>query len=415
MGDVVGRLFREFAITLAVTIVISAVVSLTLTPTLSAPLAAAPTTEARRAAFGTRAQALIDDVIDRYDVALDWVLDRQTATLIVAAGDAGADRHPLPGDPQGPVPHPGHRPLQGVTEAGQSISYARMADLQQQVAAALLKDPDVASLTSYIGVDGTNTTLNTGRMLINLVPLGQRTVIAGRRSSSACASAPTHVAGMTLYLQPVQDLTIDSNVGPHPVPVRAARAPTRRPSTPGPAKLVAAARATSRRCATSPPTCRARACRPSSPSTATPPRGWAITPATVDDALYDAFGQRIISTIFTESNQYRVILEADPTHDQHARRRLASLYMTAASGAPTPLSALSPRSRPRPRRCRSTTWPSSRPPTSPSTPRRASRWATAVNAIEKDEKRHRRARRRSPPPSWAPPTPTRPRSATSCG
>ena len=175
MGDVVGRLFRQFAITLAVTIVISAVVSLTLTPTLSALWLRPRRRDSARAASRSARTRSIDDVIERYDGALDWVLDRQTATLIVALATLALTVVLYLVIPKGLFPTQDTGLVQGVTVAGQSVSYAHMGDLQQQVAAALLKDPDVASLTSYIGVDGTNTTLNTGRLLINLVPLGQRT------------------------------------------------------------------------------------------------------------------------------------------------------------------------------------------------------------------------------------------------
>ncbi|HEX3405880.1 MAG TPA: efflux RND transporter permease subunit, partial [Caulobacteraceae bacterium] len=174
MGDVVGRLFREFAITLAVTIVISAFISLTLTPTLAA-LWLRPQEEVRESGFSRRVHGVIDDVIERYGVALDWVLERQTATLMVALATLALTVILYLMIPKGLFPTQDTGLVQGVTVAGQSVSYARMGELQQQVAGELVKDPDVASLTSYIGVDGTNTTGNVGRYLINLVPLGQRT------------------------------------------------------------------------------------------------------------------------------------------------------------------------------------------------------------------------------------------------
>jgi multidrug efflux pump len=336
MGDVVGRLFRQFAVTLAVTIVISAVISLTLTPTLSALWLRRPDEE-KESRFSKRAHTLIDNVIERYGVALDWVLERQTPTLIVALATLAVTVILYLVIPKGLFPTQDTGLLQGVTVAGQSVSYARMGDLQQQVAAELVKDPDVASLTSYIGVDGTNTTQNIGRYLINLVPLGQRTssqpdILEHLRQRA------DHVAGMTLYVQPVQDLTIDSNVGrteyefsiegpdtptvntwaanivdklSHEPKVRNVAADVQGQ---GLSAFVAIDRDTAARLA--------------------------ITPSTVDDALYDAFGQRIISTIFTESNQYRVILEADPKQI-NTPQGLASLYMNAANGAPTPLGAIS--------------------------------------------------------------------------
>jgi multidrug efflux pump len=336
MGDVVGRLFRQFAITLAVTIVISAFISLTLTPTLAA-LWLRPPDEARESGFSKRAHETIDRVIERYGVALDWVLERQTATLIVALATLALTVVLYLVIPKGLFPTQDTGLVQGVTVAGQSVSYAHMGDLQQQVAAQLVKDPDVASLTSYIGVDGTNTTQNIGRYLINLVPLGQRTSSQADILDRLRQRADT-VPGMTLYLQPVQDLTIDSNVGrtEYQFSIEGPDTPTvntwaanivdklsREPKVrnvaadvqgQGLSAFVGIDRDTAARLA--------------------------ITPSTVDDALYDAFGQRIISTIFTESDQYRVILEADP-NQINTPQGLAGLYMTAANGAPTPLGAIS--------------------------------------------------------------------------
>jgi multidrug efflux pump len=336
MGDVVGRLFREFAVTLAVTIGISAFISLTLAPTLSA-LWLRPIGERRESAFARRSLQIIDGVIARYGVALDWVLQRQRATLIVALGTLALTVALYVLIPKGLFPTQDTGLVQGVTIAGQSVSYERMGALQQQVASAILKDPDVASLTSYVGVDGTNPTLNSGRMLINLVPLDRRTssqpAILDRLRQRATA-----VPGATLYVQPVQDLTIDATVGrtqyqfalqgPDQATVNtwAANVVDRLDREPkvrnvaadvqsqGLSAFIGIDRDTAARLA--------------------------ITPSTVDDALYDAFGQRIISTIFTESNQYRVILQAAPG-EIDTPQGLANLYMTAGNGAPTPLGAIS--------------------------------------------------------------------------
>jgi len=336
MGDVVGRLFRQFAVTLAVTIVISAFISLTLTPTLSALWLKRPD-EGRESRFAKAASRFVDGVIERYGVWLDWVLERQTATLIVALATLALTIVLYLMIPKGLFPTQDTGLVQGVTVAGQSVSYARMGALQQQLAAEIVKDPDVASLTSYIGVDGTNTTQNTGRYLINLVPLGQRTspptAILDRLRQRANA-----IAGISLYLQPVQDLTIDSNIsrtqyefsleGPDQPTINTwaanivaalAKDPKLRNvgadvQDQGLTAYVAIDRDTAARLA--------------------------ITPSTVDDALYDAFGQRIISTIFTESNQYRVILEADPSQI-NTPAGLSTLYMSSGGGAPTPLGAIS--------------------------------------------------------------------------
>jgi multidrug efflux pump len=335
MGDVVGRLFRQFAVTLSVTIVISAFISLTLTPTLAA-LWLKPPNEARESRFSKQASHFVDRVIARYGQALDWVLARQTATLLVALATLAITVILYLVIPKGLFPTQDTGLVQGVTVAAQSVSYGRMGELQQQVASELLKDPDVESLTGYIGVDGVNTTLNTGRYLINLVPEGQRTSSQAdtlARLQQRAAAVP----GMALYVQPVQDLTIDANVsrtqyqfsleGPDQATVNtwAANIVAQLAKDPklrnvgadvqdqGLSAFIAIDRDTAARLA--------------------------ITPSTVDDALYDAFGQRIISTIFTESNQYRVILEADPALI-NTPQGLGTLYMSAAGGAPTPLGAI---------------------------------------------------------------------------
>ena len=231
---------------------------------------------------------------------------------------------------------------------------------------------------------------------------------ASRDHPPAAAARPPSVAGITLYMQPVQDLTIDATVSRTQYqfvagrrrPGRARHAGRRSWSTQLPA--AAAARATS------PATCRTRAWRPTSTSTATPPARFGITPATVDNALYDAFGQRIVSTIFTQSNQYRVILEADPKL-QSSLDSLASIYLP--SGRRRPGAALRDRhgrgaDR---RRCRSTTSASSRRPRSPSTSRRAPRSARRSTAIQQAEQRDRHAGQRHRPPSRARRWPSRPR------
>ena len=336
MGDVVGRLFRQFAITLAVTIIISAVISLTLTPTLSALWLKRPD-ERRASGFERRSKAVIDALIARYDTALTWVLDRQRATLAVAIATLALTVLLYLLMPKGLFPTQDTGLVQGVTVAGQSVSYERMSQLQQQLAGQLLTDPDVESLTGYVGVDGTNTTLNTGRFLINLKPLGQRSS-SQAQALQRLQRLSDKVPGITLFLQPVQDLTIDSTVGraqyqfsiegPDEATVDTwsgrivdalsqdkhlrnvgADVPSQ-----GLAAFIAIDRDTAGRLA--------------------------MTPSSVDDALYDAFGQRIVSTIFTESNQYRVILEADPK-GLDTPETLGALPLAAgAAEAPTPLGAI---------------------------------------------------------------------------
>ena len=333
MGDVVGRLFRQFAITLAVTIVISAIVSLTLVPTLSARWLKTHE-KAADSRLGKRTEAIFNSVVDRYDRGLEWVLDRQMATLIVALATLALTVLLYIFIPKGLFPTQDTGLLQGVTQSTQTISYAHMATVQNQLATALMKDPDVENISSYVGVDGTNNTLNAGRMLISLKPRGQRTgsqaqVMAdlGRRARE--------VAGVTLYLQPVQDLTIDSNVGPtqyefalqgsnqDEINLWAGKLVAQLANTPqvrnvsadvqsqGLSAMVNIDRATAARLG--------------------------VTAETVDEALYDAYGQRIISTIFTESNQYRVILEADPTYLQDPNS-LSQIYVPTSGGGSVPLS-----------------------------------------------------------------------------
>jgi multidrug efflux pump len=334
MGDVVGRLFRQFAITLAVTIVISAVVSLTLVPTLSARWLHEPE-EARESNLGRRARALFDNVLKRYDSALVWVLDRQRATMIVAVATLLLTALLYVIIPKGLFPTQDTGVIQGVTEASQTISYARMATLQQQLAGVLLKDPDVASISSYVGVDGTNNTLNAGRMLINIKPRGQRSGSQDKILDDLRKRAET-LAGITLYLQPVQDLTIDSNVGPteyefalqgsnqDEINLWAGKLVAKLNTTPQVRNVSADVQ--SQGLSASINIDRATAAR------------LGVTAETVDEALYDAYGQRIISTIFTESNEYRVILEADPATQQDPSS-LAQIYVPTTSGGSTPLSS----------------------------------------------------------------------------
>ena len=345
MGEVVGRLFHEFAITLAVTIVISAVVSLTLVPMLCAKLlhhrAVAETSRFERVSA-----RLFDGLVDRYAAALRWVLDRQGATLLVALATLVATVALYVVIPKGFFPVQDTDLIQAVTQAAPTTSYAAMADHQQALAAAILEDPDVVSLSSLIGVDGTNATLSSGRLLVNLKPRDQRTDSASaiiRRLQAATA----RVAGVSLYMQPVQDLTIDTNVSAAQYQFVL--------ENPDPAtfdvwvpKLLDHLRQSPELADVASDNQQGGLAAYLTIDRATAGR-FGITPATVDNALYDAFGQRIVSTIFTQSNQYRVILEADPA-EQQSLRSLNSIYLPSStadtSGAQTagsgqvPLSAI---------------------------------------------------------------------------
>jgi multidrug efflux pump len=332
MQDVVGRLFREFAITLAVTILISAVVSLTLVPMMCAKLlkqhlqtAAAP--ESGRWFAG---------LVAWYGRKLTWVLDHQRLTLWVATATVVVTVLLYILIPKGFFPDQDTGLIQGVSEASESISYAGMADRQQALAVAILTDPDVRSLSSFIGVDGNNVTLNSGRFLINLKPRNQRTsnvldVIRRLRSETS------NVAGVTLYMQPVQDLTLDNTLSRTQYQFTLESADPLALSTWTP-KLLSVLRQQSELAdVVSNEEDNGLAVYVTIDRDSAARLG--ISVGTVDNALYDAFGQRIVSTIFTQSNQYRVIMEADP-QSYRSVDSLASIYVPTASGGQVPLSAI---------------------------------------------------------------------------
>jgi len=337
MADVVGRLFREFAITLAVTIVISAVVSLTLVPMLCAKLLRfIPEDDMNW--FMRKTQLLFDRIIERYGVWLNWVLDRQALTQIAAAIVLAVTVLLYIVIPKGFFPVQDTGLIQGISEAPASVSFATMSERQVALADAILKDPDVVSLSSFIGVDGTNATLNSGRFQINLKPRDDRSLDASaiiRRLQGEIAN----VTGIDLYMQPVQDLTIDATVSRTQYQFTLQDANTAEFATYVPKLMAALQRIPDI-------TDAATDFGQSGLSTyilidrATAGR-FGITPATIDNALYDAYGQRIVSTIFTQSNQYRVILEATP-EAQQTLSSLDSIYLPSSlsSSGQVPLSAI---------------------------------------------------------------------------
>jgi len=337
MGDVVGRLFHEFAITLAVTIVISAVVSLTLVPMMCAKLlrhhsAQEETGIARWA--NERFQALID----YYGVRLQWVLDHQPLTLFVAVVTLAVTILLYIFIPKGFFPVQDTGVIQAITEAPQSVSYADMSRRQADLAATILKDQDVVSLSSFIGVDGSNITLNSGRMLINLKPVDDRSDSASdviRRLQTETAD----VSGISLYMQPVQDLSIDTTVSRTQYQFVLEDANPTEFNTWVP-KLVDRLQQVKQieDVASDQENQGLSAYLTIDRDTAA---RFGITPATVDNALYDAFGQRIVSTIFTQSNQYRVILQADSSL-MASLDSLGTIYLpsSTAIGGQVPLSAL---------------------------------------------------------------------------
>ena len=339
MGDVVGRLFHEFAVTLAVAILISAVVSLTLTPMLCARLLR-HTPEDSHGWLYQATGRFFERLIAGYGRMLVAVLNQKTLTLLVFAATIGLTAWLYAVAPKGFFPVQDTGVIQAITEASQSTSFAAMSERQQAMAEHVLQDPAVQSLSSFIGVDGANATLNAGRMLINLKPKAERdaassdiSVVIRRLTESSRA-----VPGMALYLQPVQDLTIEDRIAKTQYQFLL--------SSPDAAALTQWTEALLARLRELPQLAdvgsdlqeqglqayieidRAAASR------------LGVTVAAIDNALYNAYGQRLISTIFTQSNQYRVVLEVEPRF-RSGPQGLSQLYVPASSGAQIPLASVS--------------------------------------------------------------------------
>jgi multidrug efflux pump len=329
MQDVVGRLFREFAITLAAAILISLVVSLTLTPMMCAKLLKPATKEKSGPDW-------VERLIGGYARWLTWVLGHQTLTLLVAVGTLGLTVVLYLAVPKGFFPVQDTGVIQGISEAPQSISFRAMSERQQSLSRVILADPAVASLSSYIGVDGDNVTLNSGRLLINLKPHGERDVTASQvidRLRPELAKLP----GIELYMQPVQDLSIEDRVSrtQFQFSLESPDGELLQEWTP---RLVAALRE-----------------RPELTDVASDLQSnglqiyldidrdaaarLGIEISAITDALYDAFGQRQISTIFTQASQYRVVLEAE-TGSRLGPQALEQLFVQSEGGTPVRLSSL---------------------------------------------------------------------------
>jgi multidrug efflux pump len=336
MQEVVGRLFREFAVTLAITILISAVVSLTLVPMLCAKLLRHRSAEKPQGAVAAKSEELYNRLVAAYDRGLCWVLDHQRLTLQVTVGTLLFTVFLYAVISKGFFPVQDTGLVQGITEAGPTVSFAEMQKRQEALAAAILKDPDVAGLSSFIGVDGANTTLNSGRMLITLKDKSDRSSsfddILTRLNGTSRA-----VAGISLFVQPVQDLTIDSTVSRAQYQYVLEDASTSVLNQWVP-KLVESMQKqpelanvstnfTDKGLAAYVNVDRDTAAR------------FGITAATIDNALYDAFGQRIISTIFTQSNQYRVILESGGP-EQKSIAAMNDIYLPSSGGGQVPLSSI---------------------------------------------------------------------------
>ena len=325
MGDIVGRLFREFAVTLSVTILVSAVVSLTLTPMMCAKLLKHKP-ESQRGRFYQVSEHAFESVIAFYGRTLKWVLKHQTATLFVAVATLVLTVVLYIIVPKGFFPVQDTGIIQGISQASQSISFPAMAEKQQQLTEVILKDPAVDSLSSFIGIDGTNQTLNSGRMLINLKPLNQRKMNASdviRRLQPNLEK----IEGITLYMQPVQDITVDDRVSrtqyqytledpdSNELNLWTAKLMDKLKQIPELEDL--ATDQQTQGLAASLVIDRVTASR------------MGITPNMIDQTLYDGFGQRQVDTTYTQLNQYHVILETMPEFQKNPTK-LQDIYVRSA-------------------------------------------------------------------------------------
>ncbi|HVZ18491.1 MAG TPA: multidrug efflux RND transporter permease subunit [Terriglobales bacterium] len=334
MGDIVGRLFREFAVTLSVTILVSAVISLTLTPMMSSKLLKhrKPSEQGR---FYVWSERWFNRIIQKYGTTLQWVLKHQTATLVVTVGTLILTLFLFWYVPKGFFPVQDTGVIQGISEAPQTTSFSAMAQRQRQLADVILKDPDVASLSSFIGVDGQNVTPNSGRFLINLKPRDEREADASeiiRRLQPKLAQ----VTGITLYMQPVQDLTVENRVSRTQYQYSLEDASATELGQWAP-KIVQKFQTLPelRDVASDQQNHGLEASLVIDRDTAS---RLGVTPQAIDDTLYDAFGQRQVSTIFTQLNQYHVVLEVDPQFQQDPSQ-LANIYVHSSTGQQIPLSA----------------------------------------------------------------------------
>ena len=334
MGDVVGRLFREFAVTLAVTILVSAVVSLTLTPMMCAKLLKTRGSD-KHGRFYQATERLYQRVIDRYGTTLRWVLTHQTATLVVTVATLVFTIALFLFVPKGFFPVQDTGVILGVSDAPQTVSFDAMAQRQQALAQVILKDPGVDSLSSFIGIDGVNTTPNSGRIQINLKPRSQRKQSASdiiRRLQPELAK----VSGITLYMQPVQDLTVEDRVSRTQFQYSLESADANDLNVWVPRLMEKLNNLPELRdVASDQLTNGLKADLVIDRDTAS---RLGILPQAIDDTLYDAFGQRQVSTIFTQLNQYHVVLEAHPSFQQ-SPDSLKNIYVHSSNGTQVPLSA----------------------------------------------------------------------------
>jgi multidrug efflux pump len=336
MGDIVGRLFREFAVTLAVTIVISAIVSLTLTPMMAARLLKNPKTVKHGRVYEASERAYVR-VIEYYGQTLQWVLKHQTITLLATAGALALTLYLYVIVPKGFFPVQDTGVILGISEGPENVSFTSMAERQQKLTKVVLQDPDVASLSSFIGIDGTNTTQNNGRIQINLKAHEDRNVTASdviQRLQPELAK----VEGITLYMQPVQDLTVEDRVSRTQFQYSLEDADASELND-WSGRILTKLRAQPelRDVASDQQNGGLKADLVIDRDTAA---RFGILPQAIDDTLYDAFGQRQVSTIFTQLNQYHVVLEVGQQF-QDDPSDLSHIYVKSVSGQQVPLSTFS--------------------------------------------------------------------------
>jgi multidrug efflux pump len=336
MGDIVGRLFREFAVTLAVTILVSAFVSLTLTPMMSARLLKSKA-DHKEGRFYQWSERMYERIIAGYGRTLKWVLKHQTSTLLVTAATLVLTLLLYIVVPKGFFPVQDTGVILGISEAPQDVSFSAMSQRQQQLARAILKDPDVLSLSSFIGVDGTNLTMNSGRIQINLKPRNERSATASdiiRRLQPQLAN----IQGITLYMQPIQDLTVEDRVSRTQYQYSMEDIDAQELSVWSQKLIHQLHSATALRDVASDQQNGGLQADLVIDRDSASRLG--ILPAQIDATLYDAFGQRQVSTIYTQLNQYHVVLEVDPQF-QKDPQSLDSIYVKSNTGVQVPLSAFS--------------------------------------------------------------------------
>ncbi|HUE23991.1 MAG TPA: efflux RND transporter permease subunit [Bryobacteraceae bacterium] len=330
MGDIVGRLFREFAVTLSVTILVSAVVSLTLTPMMASKLLK-HNPKATEGRFYRASENAFNSVVAFYGRTLQFVLRFQTITLLVAVATLVVTILLFIRIPKGFFPIQDTGVIQGISEAAQTVSFAEMSTEQQALAKIIMKDPAVESLSSFIGIDGTNTTLNSGRIQINLKPLEERSGSASdviRRLQPELATVP----GITLFMQPVQDISVEDRVSRTQFQYTLEDANAEELNRLAPQMIEKLKQLPELRdVASDQQVLGLRAALVYDRETA---YRLGITPSEIDQTLYDAYGQRQVSTMFTQLNQYHVILEVARGYE-NTPLNLRDLYIRTGIGAPS--------------------------------------------------------------------------------